>query len=125
MKGATAKLHLKKRYGNPEFRVVVIRNNKNNKIYRLIFRSPKLITAESSLNFRKTAYSFRNLSETDTKKIKPNRIQVIPVKSGDTVEILSNIMNINRFKEETFRVLNGLAPSEKLREGRLVKIIVD
>ena len=125
MEGATAKLQLRKRSGNSEIRVVVIRNNKNNKIYRFIFKSPKLITAESSLNFRKTTYSFRNLSETDTKKIKPNRIQVIPVKNGDTVKILSNIMNINRFKEETFRVLNGLAPSEKLREGRLVKIIVD
>ena len=98
--------------------------SKNNRIYRFIFRCPELITAESSLNFRKTTYSLRNLSETDAKKITSNRIQVIPVRNGDTVKKLSNMMNVNRFKEETFRVLNGLTPFEKLRYGRLVKIIV-
>jgi len=124
MEGATAKLQDRNKKGNYEVRVVAIRNNKNNRIYRFIFRCPELITAESSLNFRKTTYSLRNLSETDAKKITSNRIQVIPVRNGDTVKKLSNMMNVNRFKEETFRVLNGLTPFEKLRYGRLVKIIV-
>ena len=48
----------------------------------------------------------------------------MPVSEGDTVERLASRMATDR-KEERFRILNGLGPSDRLRAGDQVKIVTE
>jgi predicted Zn-dependent protease len=65
----------------------------------------------------------KNISLAEAQKVRATRIYVKPVGAKDSVQSFVEFMNINDFKEETFRVLNGLKPSENLRRGKLVKVI--
>ena len=57
--------------------------------------------------------------------IKPQRIAVVRVGTGDTVERLAARMAMPDRKVERFRVLNGLQGNEGVRAGQLVKIVVE
>jgi predicted Zn-dependent protease len=73
--------------------------------------------------FRETTYSFRRLSKSEAAAIKPLRIAVVTVKSGDTAESLGQKMAVNNSPVERFRVLNGLAKTEQPKPGTKVKIV--
>jgi predicted Zn-dependent protease len=45
------------------------------------------------------------------------------VRTGDTAQTFVRMMRIDDFKEETFRVMNGLKTGVSLRRGKLVKIV--
>jgi predicted Zn-dependent protease len=124
MEGATAKTRLSKNNGAFDLRFIAIRQNKE-RIYRFSFFTKAHQTERLSLALRKTTFSLRSMSNTEAQTVQPSRILVKPVRPGDTVKYFVQHMGISDFKEETFRVINGLRPSEKLRLGRLVKVISD
>jgi predicted Zn-dependent protease len=68
--------------------------------------------------------SVRRLTEAEAKAVRPRRIDVVTVKSSDTVEGLAARMAYSDYKAERFRVLNGLASTSTLKAGQKVKIIV-
>lgn len=68
--------------------------------------------------------SVRRLSATEIASIRPRRIDVVPVKSSDTVRSLAERMAYPDYKLERFRVLNGLGADEALKPGQKVKIVV-
>jgi predicted Zn-dependent protease len=47
------------------------------------------------------------------------------VKPGDTVERFARRMAVGDRPAERFRVLNGLAPNDKLKPGDRVKVVVE
>ena len=51
-------------------------------------------------------------------------IDVVTVKSGDTVQSLARRMAYSDSQVERFRVLNGLTSNENVRPGQKVKIVV-
>ena len=51
-------------------------------------------------------------------------LRIVQVSAGDTVERLAGRMGTDR-KEERFRILNGLGPSDGLRAGDQVKIVTE
>lgn len=50
---------------------------------------------------------------------------MVTVGSGDTAASLTAKMAVPTYKEETFRALNGLKPSDTLKAGSRVKIVVE
>jgi predicted Zn-dependent protease len=56
--------------------------------------------------------------------VKPRKIQVITVRSGDTINSLSARMAYNSLKTERFLTLNAIPAGTALRPGQRVKIIV-
>lgn len=52
------------------------------------------------------------------------RVRVVTVGAGDTVDTLSARMAFPSYRRERFLVLNGLDPNKPLRPGSLVKLIV-
>ena len=68
--------------------------------------------------------SMRRISNTEAGQIKPRRIAVVTVKSGDTVESLSQRMAYDNAKLERFMVLNGLDGNARLVAGQKVKLVV-
>lgn len=67
--------------------------------------------------------SVRRLTSTQAAAIKPRKIDVITVKSGDTIASLSGRMAYSNYQTERFLVLNRLASGATLRSGQKVKIV--
>lgn len=107
--------------GRPvEIRVIAIRYDQNT-IYR--FRSANLgggpNTAADS-----AASSFRRLGGGETSGLQAHRIRVVTVQPGDTVQSLASRMPFPDFREDRFRLLNGLPPGDRaLTPGQKVKIV--
>jgi predicted Zn-dependent protease len=104
------------------FRLYAIRFN--GAVYRFIFAS-KAATPETERAFRDAVGSFRRLSLAEAQQAKPLRLKIVTVKPGDTIEKLAGRMAMIDRQAERFRVLNGLAPGERLKVGSQVKIIVE
>ncbi len=68
--------------------------------------------------------SMRRLSADETAAIKPRKIHVVTVKSGDTVASLAAKMAYSDFREDRFRVLNGLTAGATVKAGQKVKLVI-
>jgi predicted Zn-dependent protease len=68
--------------------------------------------------------SLRRLTASEASAIRPRVIDVITVRSGDTVQSLANRMAYNDLKLERFLTLNALQSSSRLAPGQKVKLVV-
>jgi predicted Zn-dependent protease len=64
------------------------------------------------------------MSTAEANVTKPLRIRIVQVGDGDTVERIAARMGTDR-KDERFRILNGLGPSDRVRAGEQVKIVTE
>ena len=71
------------------------------------------------------AQTFRRLSAGEARRLKPYKIEIRTVRSGDTVAKLARRNAFEDFAEQRFRVLNGLQAGEGLRIGQRVKMVVE
>ena len=74
--------------------------------------------------FNSLYQSVRRLSASEIAAIKPRRIDVVTVRSGDTIEKLAARMAYTTHQVDRFTVLNALKPREALVPGRKVKIVI-
>lgn len=74
--------------------------------------------------FNSMFQSVRRLSAAQAAAIKPRYIDVVTVRSGDTVASLANRMAYDNFRTERFLVLNRLSSNARLNVGDKVKIVV-
>lgn len=68
--------------------------------------------------------SMRRISASEASAIVPRRIDVVTVRSGDTVRTLANRMAYTTAQEQRFRVLNNLGSSDVVTAGQKVKLVV-
>lgn len=68
--------------------------------------------------------SVRRLTAAEAAAIRPRKIDVVTVKSSDTIKSLSDRMNYSDYKLERFLVLNGMTANTPLKSGQRVKVIV-
>ncbi|MEM8755681.1 MAG: hypothetical protein AAGF90_22205, partial [Pseudomonadota bacterium] len=108
------------RDGVKVLRMTAIR--KGEQVYRFTGVQPR--GADSlGAQMDRAAASFRELSASEARNLKPYRIEVRQVRSGDTVASLAALTPFDEFREERFRVLNGLDRGEGLQVGEYVKVI--
>ncbi|MFC4594112.1 MULTISPECIES: M48 family metalloprotease [Sphingobium] len=74
--------------------------------------------------FSSMVQSVQRLSPQEAAAIKPRRISVVTVKSGDTVQSLSQRMAYPNYQLDRFLTLNSLTAQSVLRPGQRVKIII-
>ena len=74
--------------------------------------------------FASLTQSVRRMTAAEAAAVKPRKIQVLTVRSGDTVESLSARMAYTSLKTERFLTLNALPAGTALRPGQRVKIVV-
>lgn len=83
------------------------------------------ITPAGRMNvFSPMFQSMRRISQSEAASVIPRRIDVVTVRSGDTVSSLARRMAYDTAQVERFRVLNGLGSNDTLRAGQKVKIVV-
>ncbi|HEY2528635.1 MAG TPA: M48 family metalloprotease [Xanthobacteraceae bacterium] len=104
------------------FRLYAIRFG--SEVYRFIFAA-KHRTADIDTGFRESVETFRRMSLAEIEQAKPLHLKVVTVEPGDTVDKLASRMAIADRPVERFRVLNGLEPTDKLKPGSEVKIVVE
>ncbi|MDC0887027.1 M48 family metalloprotease [Altererythrobacter sp.] len=68
--------------------------------------------------------SMRQITTSEASAVVPRKIDVVTVRSGDTVSSLARRMAFSDAQEVRFRVLNGLGTNDALRAGEKVKIVV-
>jgi predicted Zn-dependent protease len=105
-----------------DFKLYAIRFGSD--VYRFIFAA-KHSTPDTDRAFRESVGTFRRMSLAEIENAKPLRLEVVKVAPGDTVEKLAGKMAVSDRATERFRVLNGLDPSDRLKPGSEVKIVVE
>lgn len=68
--------------------------------------------------------SFKRLSDAEAAAIRPRRIDVVTVKSGDTITSLAGRMAYPDYRLDRFLTLNALPSNSVLRTGQKVKLVV-
>lgn len=68
--------------------------------------------------------SLRRLTAAQAAEIRPRMLDVVTVRSGETVQSLANRMAYNDLKLERFLTLNGLQANSRLVPGQKVKLVV-
>ena len=68
--------------------------------------------------------SVSRLSASEAAAIRPRVLDVVTVRSGDTISSLASRMAYENYREERFRVLNDMGSGDQLRVGQRVKLIV-
>lgn len=106
---------------NRTFDALLVAIRLDGALYRLTGLSPQ----GSGLlpTMAQASETFRKLTTAEANKLRSARIDVVTVRRGDTVAKLAARMNVPEFKEERFRVLNGLKPGQQVRRGQKVKLI--
>ncbi|MBI3451568.1 MAG: M48 family metalloprotease [Rhodospirillales bacterium] len=124
LEAATAGTRIEAEDGPKDIRLVAIRFD-GKTIYRFLFATPPNLTAEYSTPFRRTTYSFRRLSDAEAATLKPLRLRLVTVGSGDTPQSLARRMAFDDLQQRRFEVLNGIKPGDALKPGEKVKIVSD
>jgi predicted Zn-dependent protease len=124
LEAATGTGRIRTNDGTRDVRLVAIRFT-DNQIYRFIFATKPDVTDQLAGDIRQTIYSFRELSASEAAELRPQRIRVVQVADGDTVESVASRMAFEDHRVERFLVLNGMKRGDRLQAGQLVKIIVE
>jgi len=122
MEAATAEARVSTPGGPRDIRLVAIRG-KEGRIFRLAFTSPPEMTARLSVEFRRTTWSFRRISEAEARAIKPLKVRVVTVKDGDTALGLSARMPLGKFSRRWFETMNRNALGRGLSPGGAIKTV--
>jgi len=108
--------------GNWSFRIFAVRFGSD--VYRFIFAAKARI-APVDKSFRDSIMTFRRMTLKESQQVRPQRLKIVTVGNGDTVEKVAHRMGTSERAVERFRVLNGLGPHDRLKPGEKVKVVVD
>ena len=73
--------------------------------------------------FNSMYQSMRRISNSEAANVKPRKIDIYTVRSGDTVRSIASRMSYSNYQLERFLVLNDLEANSTLRAGDKVKIV--
>lgn len=122
MNAVTGVSEINTKQGRRDIRVVAIQDAKG-PVYRLLFITDRNKTTELNLPLRNTTYSFRKLTETEVKNIKPYHIKLYQVRADDTPSSLAEMLKVSEFKAEWMEALNAIKSDSKLIAGTTIKLI--
>lgn len=108
--------------GDWQFGIEVV--SYKDKYYRFILAAPR--SAQGIQTITNTiASSFRAITSTEKKKLKPLQVKIKTVTSSDTIASLAGQMTGVSKKVELFKALNGLNDEQRVVTSQKVKIIED
>ena len=92
----------------------------NDRAYHFVAVTP----AGSGTVFADMFSSMRRVTNAEASAVVPRRLDVVTVRTGESVAVLANRMAYDDGQEARFRVLNGLGSNDTLRAGQKVKLVV-
>jgi len=124
MEAATGWLRVPSRSGDQDLRGLAIRYDSDT-IYRFLFLSPANKTGRYAEPFRRTTYSFRRLSKREANAIKPLRVDLHTVKSGESAADIAARMPLESARLEHLLVLNGYSSANEIKAGDVLKVVTE
>jgi len=124
METVSGEARLQQENGQLDVKLVAYRYDTTHAYHFILITTPDA-TAGYQSAFNALISSFKKLSATEAAAIKPLRIKVVTVQRGDSVSSLAAKMAVDDYKEELFRVLNGLGANEGIQAGQRLKIVVE
>ena len=91
--------------------------------YMFLWVTPPSQTRNLARAIQGSVETFRAVDARQLNVPPTRRVDVVPVRRGDTVSGVSQSMAFPSHKQERFRVLNGLGAQDGLRAGEKVKVI--
>ena len=110
------------RVNNYNARLVVIEYS-STRVYRFLLGTLPQVGGRYDRALGQIYGSFHRISKAEASRVKPLRVRVVRVGSGQTVASLAKRMAFSSYREQRFRVLNGLDANEGLHAGERVKVI--
>tara|TARA_R110002110_G_scaffold107622_17_gene269265 strand:- start:1103 stop:2671 length:1569 start_codon:yes stop_codon:yes gene_type:complete len=95
------------------------------RVYRFLMGTMPAAATRHDAALHELVMSFRKISAAEAKAVKPLRIRIVTVRSGDSAASLGRRMVFSDFQAMRFRVLNGLGANEEPKPGTRVKIVTD
>lgn len=92
--------------------------------FRFQMAVPDNAGADVVEGLKRTTYSFRTMTDAERNSIKPLRVRTFTAGAGDSVAAAAGKMSFPSYREERFRVLNGL-PSGGLTAGQVYKVVTE
>ncbi len=123
-KAATASFKGKVKGKQSVIRLIVIEWG-HNEFFRFQIAIPYGISNDNLTKLKEMTYSFRKMTDKEKRTIKPYHIEIRAAGKNDNINRYISLMAVDNFKEETFRVINGMEKTDKVIEGRIYKIITD
>ena len=120
---ATGLAKIETRQGPRHLRLAAIRMP-DGTAYRFLFATTPQQSRDYADAFVDTLYSFRRLSQTEAEELRPLRLVVRQVRSGETVTSIARRLPFANHQEARFRALNGLEAVSELQAGQTIKIVV-
>jgi predicted Zn-dependent protease len=93
-------------------------------VYLLAGLAPPNQFERAQAEFANSIRSFRELSASEAESIRPNRVDIYTVRSGDTWQGLAE-RGGNLVKPSTLAIMNNYEPSQPPRAGDRIKIVVE
>ncbi len=108
--------------GNPVLIRVVAIEWKPSQFFRFQMAIPQGADTQTVEELKRTTYSFRAMSEQERAAIHPLKVRTFAAQAGMSVASAAAKMDFSDYKEERFRVLNGLG-NGNLVPGQIYKVI--
>ncbi|HYG91647.1 MAG TPA: M48 family metalloprotease [Azospirillum sp.] len=121
---ATAVTQAETEQGQVDARLVTVSVG-GDAVYRFTFLAPPGSLRRYDPAFRQTTMSFHRLSQNEAASYRPERIQTLPVRPGDTAEQFVARMADKPHAEELFRIINDIPPGTPVQARPMVKVIAD
>ncbi len=97
---------------------------KPGQFFRFQMAVPQNVGTDVVEGLKRTTYSFRAMTDAERVSIRPMKVRTMTAGAGDTLESLSARMAFPTYKEERFRVLNGVT-GNALTSGQIYKVVVE
>ncbi|MEM9014595.1 MAG: peptidase M48 Ste24p, partial [Pseudomonadota bacterium] len=91
--------------------------------YIFLWVTPANQTSQLQSSMNQTVQSLRAIDGRSVNTPAANRVDVVTVQRGDTVSGLSQRSDFPNYKEERFRIMNGLGGTSGIRAGERVKLV--
>lgn len=122
MPAATASGRLQMKSGNAEVRFVAV-GFPTDDILRFVIIAPVGGLSKIEPALIRSINTLRHLSEAEAQQVKPVRLKVVKVGSGDTVENFAGKTPLGRYAAEQLRVMNALQGNEQPKPGERFKTV--
>lgn len=122
MPAATASGRVQMKSGNADVRFVAV-GFPTDAILRFVIIAPPGGLSKIEPAVIRSVNTLRHLSEAEAKAVKPVRLKVVTVGSGDTVEKYAAATPLGRYAAEQLRVMNALSDGEQPRAGEKFKTV--
>ena len=96
----------------------------NRNVYMFAGLAPPNQFQSAQQQFVASIRSFRELSQEEAARIRPNRVDIYTVRNGDTWESLASRTG-NVVKPATLAIMNNYEPNEPPRSGDQIRIVVE